>query len=109
MFISVVIYVVSDDPMLTNTDFEENGYEIPQDYQQQQQQPMQLNGNGLMEPKKVPLKLLMDPRHVQDMNTMSTQVGYEAAPMSPEFGYEIVNALNATKGKGILTKSFKLL
>ncbi|CAO1441247.1 unnamed protein product [Diamesa serratosioi] len=52
------------------------------------------------EPKKVPLKLLMDPRHVQDMNTMSNQIGYEAAPMSPEFGYEIVNALNATKGKG---------
>ena len=91
--------------MLTNSDFEpqENGYEIPQEYQQQQ--PMQLNGNGLIEPKKVPLKLLMDPRHVQDMNTMSTQVGYEAAPMSPEFGYEIVNALNATKGKGNLIKS----
>lgn len=94
--------------MLTNSDFEtqENGFEIPQEYQQQQQQqPMQLNGNGLVEPKKVPLKLLMDPRHVQDMNSMSHQIGYEPAPMSPEFGYEIVNALNATKGKGILLKN----
>lgn len=54
------------------------------------------------EPKKVPLKLLMDPRHVQDCNSMRGQYGYEqqAAPMSPEFGAELVNALNAPKGKG---------
>lgn len=57
--------------------------------------------NGLIEPKKVPLKLLMDPRHVQDANSMRHQYGYDAAaPMSPEFGYELVNALNAPNGKG---------
>jgi len=51
------------------------------------------------EPKKVPLKLVMDPRHVQDFNSMR-QFGYEPAPISPEFGYEITNALNATQGRG---------
>jgi hypothetical protein len=56
-----------------------------------------------IEPKKVPLKLLMDPRHVQDMNSMR-QFGYEPAPMSPEFGYELVNALNAPNGKGSATE-----
>lgn len=43
----------------------------------------------------------MDPRHVQDFNTMR-QFGYEPAPMSPEFGFELVNALNAPEGKGSL-------
>lgn len=54
------------------------------------------------EPKKVPLKLLMDPRHVQDCNSARAQYGYEQqpAPMSPEFGHELVNALNAPQGKG---------
>ena len=51
------------------------------------------------EPKKVPLKLVMDPRHVQDFNSMR-QFGYEPAPISPEFGYDITNALNATQGRG---------
>lgn len=55
-----------------------------------------MNGSMINEPKKVPLKLLMDPRgHVH---------GYEPlpvpAPMSPEFGIELVNALNTSKGKG---------
>jgi hypothetical protein len=59
----------------------------------------QLNGN-VIEPKKVPLKLLMDPRgHVHDYQS-SRSCGYEPAPMSPEFGIELVNALNAPKGKG---------
>lgn len=64
------------------------------------------------EPKKVPLKLLMDPRHVQDFNTVRQQYGYDQpAPMSPEFGHVLIDALNAPKGKGnetllILTKLF---
>lgn len=42
----------------------------------------------------------MDPRHVQDFNSLR-QYGYEQLPpMSPEFGIELVNALNAPKGKG---------
>lgn len=41
----------------------------------------------------------MDPRHVQDFNSMR-QFGYEPAPMSPEFGIELCNALNAPNGKG---------
>jgi hypothetical protein len=51
------------------------------------------------EPQKVPLKLVMDPRHVQDFNTMR-QYGYEPGPISPEFGMEITNALNAQHGRG---------
>ncbi|KAG5673133.1 hypothetical protein PVAND_003205 [Polypedilum vanderplanki] len=52
------------------------------------------------EPKKVPLKLVMDPRHVQDFNSMR-QFGYEQiAPMSPEFGLELCNALNSSNEKG---------
>jgi hypothetical protein len=60
-----------------------------------------MNGNAqFQEPKKVPLKLLMDPRgHVHDIQSMR-QYGYEPSPMSPEFGIELVNALNAPKGKG---------
>lgn len=58
--------------------------------------------NSENEPKKVPLKFVMDPRHVQDCNTIRAQYGYDQqpAPMSPEFGYELVNALNAPNGKG---------
>jgi len=41
----------------------------------------------------------MDPRHVQDFQSMR-QFGYEAPPMSPEFGIELCNALNAPNGKG---------
>lgn len=56
----------------------------------------QMNGN-IVEPKKVPLKLLMDPRgQVHGYEPMPTTAG----PMSPEFGIELVNALNAPKGKG---------
>lgn len=64
----------------------------------------QHNGSEI-EPKKVPLKLVMDPRHVQDMNTMRSQFGYEPSPMSPEFGYELVNALNAPSGKGLTQRA----
>jgi hypothetical protein len=60
---------------------------------------MSASVGSIQEPKKVPLKLLMDPRHVQDFNSMR-QFGYEPAPMSPEFGLELVNALNAPQGKG---------
>lgn len=42
----------------------------------------------------------MDPRHVQDLNSMNKQFGYEPSAMSPEFGYELVNALNSPTGKG---------
>lgn len=45
----------------------------------------------------------MDPRHVQDFNTVRNQQGYQdyqPAPMSPEFGHVLVDALNAPKGKG---------
>ncbi|CRL07265.1 CLUMA_CG020244, isoform B [Clunio marinus] len=84
----------------------ENGFESSQQFSSQQQ-PLQNqqqfnleHQNGAeIEPKKVPLKLVMDPRHVQDLNSIR-QYGYEPAPMSPEFGYELVNALNAPKGKG---------
>lgn len=46
----------------------------------------------------------MDPRHVQDCNSVRAQYGYDQqpAPMSPEFGHELVNALNAPQGKGDL-------
>lgn len=79
----------------------ENGYDSST-LQQQQQPPQQLpHQNGTHnEPKKLPLKLLMDPRHVQDQNSINLQYGYEPSPMSPEFGYELVNALNAPQGKG---------
>ena len=42
---------------------------------------------------------------------MRHQYGYEAAPMSPEFGYELVNALNAPNGKGekLLSEILKIL
>lgn len=76
----------------------ENGYETSTQLQSQTQQLTQINGSEF-EPKKVPLKLVMDPRHVQDLNSMR-QFGYEPSAMSPEFGYELVNALNAPKGKG---------
>jgi hypothetical protein len=81
---------------LEQIDTKENGYESSN---LQQQMPYQ-NGAEI-EPKKVPLKFLMDPRHVQDMNSMRNQYGYDNnAPQSPEFGYELVNALNAPQGKG---------
>lgn len=80
--------------ILEHHETKENGYESNQ-LQQSEAPPT----NGSEEPKKLPLKLLMDPRHVQDLNSMR-QFGYEPTPMSPEFGYELVNALNAPKGKG---------
>jgi hypothetical protein len=48
----------------------------------------------------------MDPRHVQDFNTVRNQQGYEyqPAPMSPEFGHVLVDALNAPKGKGLIAR-----
>lgn len=86
---------------LEQVETKENGYDTSLQQQQQQLPYQQQQQNGAeVEHKKVPLKLLMDPRHVQDMNSMRNQYGYEAAPMSPEFGYELVNALNAPKGKG---------
>lgn len=72
-------------------DTQENGFE------QYGQQPPQ-NGAPI-EPKKVPLRLVMDPRHVQDANSMK-QFGYEPTPMSPEYGHELVNALNSSNTKG---------
>lgn len=77
----------------------ENGNESSShhfDHSVQNAQPFE---SATGEPKKVPLKLVMDPRHVQDFNSMR-QFGYEPALISPEFGYEITNALNATQGRG---------
>lgn len=88
---------------LEHQESKENGFETSSHQQQHQTQPSQLaqqNGSEY-EARKVPLKLLMDPRHVQDMNSMRNTYGYEASPMSPEFGYELVNALNAQTGKGL--------
>lgn len=89
---------------LEHQETKENGHESSS-YQQQhtvQQSPQAPQQNGAEnDVKRVPLKLLMDPRHVQDLKSMSNQYGYDAAaPMSPEFGYELVNALNATQGRG---------
>ncbi|KAL7019693.1 hypothetical protein ACKWTF_011212 [Chironomus riparius] len=77
----------------------ENGYETSTKQTEHSISQHPTNGT-LIEPKKVPLKLVMDPRHVQDFNSMR-QFGYEpTAPMSPEFGIELCNALNAPNGKG---------
>lgn len=84
--------------ILEHHETKENGFDSSTQLQQNSQLP-QSNG-AESEPKKLPLKLLMDPRHVQDLNSMRHQYGYEPSPMSPEFGYELVNALNAPKGKG---------
>lgn len=50
----------------------------------------------------------MDPRHVQDFNSMR-QYGYEPGPISPDFGIEITNALNAQHGRGWQKKLKNLL
>ncbi|XP_070501731.1 synaptopodin-2 isoform X2 [Chironomus tepperi] len=76
----------------------ENGYETSTKQTEHSISQHPTNGTAI-EPKKVPLKLVMDPRHVQDFNSMR-QFGYEPAPMSPEFGIELCNALNAPNGKG---------
>jgi hypothetical protein len=85
------------DSILEHHSTKENGFETSSQSIEHStsQQP---NGTA-GEPKKVPLKLVMDPRHVQDFNSMR-QFGYEPAPMSPEFGLELCNALNAPNGKG---------
>jgi hypothetical protein len=79
--------------ILEHHETKENGFETSSHQIEHTQ-----NG-AAVEPKKVPLRLVMDPRHVQDLNTMR-QYGYDPTPMSPEFGKEIANALNAPKGKG---------
>lgn len=98
---------------LDHQETNENGHESSS-YQQQhtvQQSSQAPQQNGAEnEAKRVPLKLLMDPRHVQDLNSMRHEYGYgDAAPMSPEFGYELVNALNATKGRGESWSKFNKL
>lgn len=91
--------------ILDHFETNENGFESSSLQQQPTQQLPHQNGTQT-EPKKLPLKLLMDPRHVQDQNSINRQYGYEPSPMSPEFGYELVNALNAPQGKG---RRFQLL
>lgn len=88
---------------LEHQETKENGFESSSQHVEHSTVPSQLNGTAASsEMKKVPLKLLMDPRHVQDFNSMR-QFGYEpAAPMSPDFGLELCNALNAPNGKGDL-------
>lgn len=93
-----VIPSITNISILEHQETKENGYESSTHQQQHQTQPSQLNGSN--EPRKVPLKLVMDPRHVQDLNSMNKQFGYEPSAMSPEFGYELVNALNSPTGKG---------
>jgi hypothetical protein len=83
----------------------ENGHESSSQLHQHTVQPSSQTNGGEIEHKKVPLKLLMDPRHVQDLNSSMLQYGYEPSPMSPEFGYELVNALNAPQGKGEKTSN----
>jgi hypothetical protein len=79
----------------------ENGFETSSQQIEHSTQPIGAGPQAAAEPKKVPLKLVMDPRHVQDINSMR-QFGYECPPMSPEYGLELCNALNAPNGKGEL-------
>ena len=83
---------------LDTQETKENGYETSTKQTEHSISQHPTNGTAI-EPKKVPLKLVMDPRHVQDFNSMK-QFGYEHPPMSPEFGMELCNALNAPNGKG---------
>lgn len=86
------LYKILDHHETKENGFESSNFQQPQETSQQQAFEI--------DAKKVPLRLVMDPRHVQDMNTTRHQYGYEPSPMSPEFGYELVNALNAQTGKG---------
>lgn len=80
---------------LDHQETKENGYDTSL------HQPQQ-NGNGVCEPKKLPLKFLMDPRgQVQDLQSIRQCGLYEPNSMSPEVCLELVNALNAPQGKGI--------
>lgn len=84
---------------LEHQESKENGYETSTRHTEHTTTQHPTSGAPSIEPKKVPLKLVMDPRHVQDFNTMR-QFGYEPAPISPEYGLELANALNAPNGKG---------